>query len=105
GSLARKGGGAVIEETVVVDGSVKVKPKRSFFGRAVRWVGRGVTGGPIGGAIKIFVSLMEDPGIVESGVTGGGNADLGPNDVGFAMDYQKTFLEGRFDPERLDHDE
>jgi RHS repeat-associated protein len=105
GALQRKGGVDIIQETVVVDGSVKAKPKRSFFGRAFRFVGRTVSGGPIGGAIRIFVSLMQDPGIVEGGVTGGGNADLGPNDVGFAMDAQDTFLDHRFDPERLDHDE
>jgi RHS repeat-associated protein len=91
GSLVKTGGGPVVNESV----NVKI-PRPSRLKRAARALGWG----PIMGALQVFLGEMIDPDPV-----GGADADLGPNDVGFAMDYQNTFMDGRFTPERLDHDE
>jgi len=56
--------------------------------------------GPIGGAANVFLGEMIDPDVV-----GGVDANLGENDVGFAIDRRTTFVDGRFTPERLDHEE
>ena len=93
GSLAKKGGGAVIRETV------EVTAKRGIFSRIFGTVRRAFTRGPIGGAATVFVGEMIDPESV-----GGGDADLGEKELGFALNMQHTFMERRFTPERLQED-
>ena len=104
GSLARSGGGAVVNETVVVNGSVQVKPKRNFFSRAFRTLGRSV-GRPLFGAANIFIGWMIHPEELDGGVTGGGSADIHLDDWEFADKYLDTFQGRIYTPETLDHDE
>ena len=94
GSLVRKGGGAVVEETV----EVKIAKQR-LFKRVWRAVRGAVLRGPIGGAAHIILGEMIDPEPV-----GGGDADLGEKELGFAYDVQDTFLNRQFSPTRLKED-
>jgi RHS repeat-associated protein len=88
GSLVKKDGSAVIQEKVTI------KPKKGFFRRVFGRFGR-----IFGGAAGHIVAEMIDPDVV-----GGGDADLGVKDYGFALDRRDTFLDGRFSPHRLTQD-
>lgn len=95
GSLAKTGGGAVVEEAVTVTA------KRGFFRRVFGKVGRllGFGAGPVTGAAHIIIGEM-----IDSQQVGGGDADIGVNEYGFSLDRRDTFLNGEFAPHRLTED-
>ncbi len=96
GTLAKKGGGAVIEE------SVTVSAKRGFFKRVLGRLGRvlGFAGGRVGGAAGHIVAEMIDPQPV-----GGGDADLGiSSHPWLTPGIQLTFSNGRFYAHRLEQE-
>ena len=89
GTLTRKGGGAVLKETV------NVSTKRGFFSRLFRGIGR-----VFGGAGSVFLGEMINP----SQTVGGGDADIADKDLDFAYRFRNTFRDGWMTPERLKED-
>jgi RHS repeat-associated protein len=82
GTLTRKGGAPLVKGTPGVGAKTKV---RAF---------------PRGSTIfHVILFILENPTPV-----GGEDADLGPNQVGWAMDKQDTFKDHTFDPQKLDQD-
>ncbi len=100
GSLARKGAQEVL-------GDVTVKAaKRGILRRAFSFLGRhlGWAGGPVVGAAIEFGAEMADPQL-PGGVTGGGDADLGPASMPWMTPkIQGTFAGNVFNPHRLELD-
>ena len=100
GTLIRKDGDGVLQETVEIRESLESRPKRSWWRRAGGFLGRGIRGG-VRGALDILIGEMIEP----SQTAGGGDADLGPASMPWMTSaVRATFMGGNYTPHRLTRD-